>query len=78
MNVKWNGHLAACTTLGSHNWMFPLAFRFFGSETDNKWTWFMQPLHRVKKAICTDACKGLENAVKKVFLKRSKGNALGI
>jgi hypothetical protein len=72
MNGKWNGQLAACTALDGHNWMFPLAFGFFASETEDNWTWFMQQLHRAighlqHLAICTDACKGLENAVKKVF-----------
>jgi hypothetical protein len=72
MNGKWNGQLAACTALDGHNWMFPLAFGFFSSETEDNWTWFMQQLHRAighlqNLAICTDACKGLENAVKKVF-----------
>jgi hypothetical protein len=43
----------------------------------------MQQLHRAighlqNLAICTDACKGVENAVKKFFLKLSKGSALGI
>jgi transposase-like protein len=72
MNGKWNSQLAACTALDGHNWMFPLAFGFFSSETEDNWTWFMQQLHREighlqNLAICTDACKGLENAVKKVF-----------
>ena len=31
---KWNGQLAACTTLDAQNWMFPLAFGFFGTETE--------------------------------------------
>jgi hypothetical protein len=72
LNGKWNGQLAGCTALDGHNWMFPLAFGFFASETEDNWTWFMQQLHRAighlqNLAICTDACKGLENAVKKVF-----------
>ncbi|KAM3190865.1 hypothetical protein ACQJBY_068691 [Aegilops geniculata] len=69
---KWNGQLAACTTLDGQNWMFPLAFGFFGTETEENWVWFMQQLHKAigylqTLAICTDACKGLENAVKIVF-----------
>ncbi|XP_037473932.1 uncharacterized protein LOC119349951 [Triticum dicoccoides] len=69
---KWNGQLAACTALDGQNWMFPLAFGFFGTETEGNWIWFMQQLHRAighlqTLAICTDACKGLENAVKIVF-----------
>jgi hypothetical protein len=52
--------------------MFPVAFGFIESENGDNWSWFM---NQVKKAIgdppllavCTDACKGLENAVKTVF-----------
>ena len=49
-----------------------MAYGFIESENGDNWAWFM---NQVKKAIgdpqvlavCTDACKGLENAVKKVF-----------
>uniref|UniRef100_A0A8R7UNW4 SWIM-type domain-containing protein n=1 Tax=Triticum urartu TaxID=4572 RepID=A0A8R7UNW4_TRIUA len=52
--------------------MFPVAYGFIESENGDNLAWFM---NQVKKAIgdppvlavCTDACKGLENAVKKVF-----------
>jgi hypothetical protein len=52
--------------------MFPVAIGFIDSETDENWTWFMSQLNKAigpvsPLAICTDACKGLENAVKKVF-----------
>uniref|UniRef100_A0A453EDQ5 SWIM-type domain-containing protein n=1 Tax=Aegilops tauschii subsp. strangulata TaxID=200361 RepID=A0A453EDQ5_AEGTS len=72
LNGKWNGQLAIVTALDGHNWMFPVAYGFIESENGDNWAWFM---NQVKKAIgdppvlvvCTDACKGLENAVKKVF-----------
>lgn len=72
LNGKWNGQLAVVTALDGHNWMFPVAYGFIESESSDNWAWFM---NQVKKAIgdppvlavCTDACKGLENAVKKVF-----------
>nr|XP_020200936.2 uncharacterized protein LOC109786792 isoform X1 [Aegilops tauschii subsp. strangulata] len=72
LNGKWNGQLAVVTALDGHNWMFPVAYGFIESENGDNWAWFM---NQVKKAIgdppvlavCTDACKGLENAVKKVF-----------
>lgn len=72
LNGKWNGHLAAVTALDGHNWMFPVAFGFFDAETTENWTWFMSQLKKAIGnppilAICTDACKGLENAVKTVF-----------
>lgn len=72
LNGRWRGHLAACTTLDGHNWMYPVAIGFIDGETDENWTWFMSQLNRAlgpvpTLAICTDACKGLENAVKKVF-----------
>jgi transposase-like protein len=54
--------------------MYPLAFGFIASETEDNWTWFMIQLKKVigdppLLAVCTDACKGLENAVKRVFPK---------
>jgi hypothetical protein len=69
---KWNGQLAACNALDGHNWMFPVAVGMFQSETEASWTWFMIQLKRcigpvTPLAIHTDACKGLENAVRNVF-----------
>ncbi|CAO2043102.1 unnamed protein product [Urochloa humidicola] len=72
LNGEWNGHMPAALALDGHNWMFPLAFGLFDSETKDNWIWFMEQLGRAigdvpKLAVCTDACKGLEAAVKKVF-----------
>lgn len=72
LNGKWNGHLAAANALDGHNWMYPMAFGFFDAETTDNWTWFMEQLavcigHVEDLAICTDACKGLENIVERVF-----------
>src|SRR6266508_1384781 len=41
LNGKWNGHLASCTALDGHNWMFPVAIGFIDGETEDNWTWFM-------------------------------------
>jgi len=72
LNGRWCGHLAAATALDGHNWMYPVAFGFIDGETTDNWEWFMTQLHKAigdlpTLAICTDACKGLENAVKIVF-----------
>ena len=72
LNGRWNGHLPSATTLDGHNWMFPVAFEFFDGETTDNWTWFMQQLHKAignppHLAIISDACKGLENAIKTVY-----------
>jgi hypothetical protein len=69
---KWNGQLAACNALDGHNWMFPVAIVLFQSETKASWTWFMMQLKTCigpvsPLAVHTNACKGLENAVKTVF-----------
>jgi hypothetical protein len=69
---KWNGQLATCNALDGHNWMFPIAIGLFQSEIEASWTWFMMQLKRClgpasPLAVHTDACKGLENAVKVVF-----------
>lgn len=72
LNGQWNGHMPAANAIDGQNWMFPLAFDFFYSETKDNWTWFMQQLAQTigpmdNLAICTYACKGLEAAVKEVF-----------
>ena len=63
--------MPAAIALDGHNWMFPLAFGFFESETKENWIWFMELGKAIgvlpRLAICTDACKGLESAVKEVF-----------
>ncbi|WVZ87975.1 hypothetical protein U9M48_034546 [Paspalum notatum var. saurae] len=72
LNGRWNGHLPSATGIDGHNWIFPVAFGFFDSETIDNWTWFMQQLQKAignppYLAISSDACKGIENAVKQVF-----------
>jgi len=69
---KYNGQLAAATTIDGHNWMYPVAYGIFYKETKADWTWFLKQL---KRAIGTphgltihiDTCKGLEKAVHNVF-----------
>lgn len=75
LNGKWTGHLCAANALDAHNWMYPVAFGFIESESKDNWTWFMEQLAKCVGngpndpifAICTNACKGLEAAVKQVF-----------
>ncbi|CAL5065342.1 unnamed protein product [Urochloa decumbens] len=72
LNGRWNGHLASATAVDGHNWMYPVAYGFIASETEENWTWFMNQLKKAigdppRLVVCTDACKGLENAVKNVF-----------
>lgn len=72
LNGQWGGHMPAANAIDGHNWMFPIAFGLFDSETKENWTWFMQQLGNAlgpmrHLAVCTDACKGLESAVKAVF-----------
>jgi hypothetical protein len=60
LNGRWNGHLAAATTLAGHNWMYPVAFGFIESEITDNLTWFMMMLHRAigdmpTLAVCSEA-----------------------
>ena len=69
---KYNGQLAAATAVDGHNWMYPVAYGIFYKETKANWIWFMKQLKRAIGIPCgltihTDACKGLETAVHKVF-----------
>jgi hypothetical protein len=73
-NGMWNGHMPASLALDDHNWMFPLAFGLFDSETKDNLVWFMEQFRKAiglmeNLAICTDACKGLESVVRLVFPK---------
>ena len=36
LTSKWKGCLSSATTLDGHNWMFPVAFRLFETETEEK------------------------------------------
>jgi zinc finger SWIM domain-containing protein 3 len=52
--------------------MYPVAFGFFDTETQDNWTWFMENLRKAIRdplllVVSSDACKGLENAVKAMF-----------
>ena len=58
--------------MDGHNWMYPVAYIFIASKTQDNWTWFMQQLKKVigdppLLVICSDACNGLESAVNNVF-----------
>jgi hypothetical protein len=72
LNSRWNIHLPLVTSVDDHNWMYPIAFGFFESESKDSWTWFFQQLrkaigHPPVFVICSDSCKGLTLAVTNVF-----------
>jgi hypothetical protein len=48
LNGRWNGDLAAAVGVDGHNWMYPVAYGFIASVTQDNWTWSLQQL---KKAI---------------------------
>jgi len=69
---KWKGQLASSIGVDGHNWMFPVAYGVFGSETQENWGWFMSKLSMAIGSphglvISTDAGKGIDIAVTKVF-----------
>ena len=77
LNGRWNGHLPSATAVDGHNWMFPVAYGFFESETEDNWHWFLLQLRKAigdlpNLALCSDACKGLTNAMKDVFPEAEK------
>ena len=64
--------MAVAVAVDGHNLMYPVAYGFMVSETTDNWTWFMEQLKKVigdppLLGICSDVCKGLENAMKNVF-----------
>ena len=69
---KWKGQLAIARGVDGYSWLYPVAYAVFDSETSKNWDWFMNKLKSTigtpeGLVICTDACKGLETAVHKVF-----------
>jgi hypothetical protein len=55
--------MPVANAIDGHNWLFPIAFGFFDSETKENWIWFMEQLAKAlgpmdKLVVCTDACKG--------------------
>jgi hypothetical protein len=72
LNGRWNRHLASATGVDGHNWMYPISFGFFQSQTVDNWIWFMTQLKKVVGdmtllAICSDAQKGLMHVVNDVL-----------
>jgi hypothetical protein len=72
LNGKYRGQLVSATGVDGHNWLYHIAYAIFDSETEENWGWFLEQLQKVigdvpNLVICSDACKGLETAVGKVF-----------
>nr|AAK50592.1 putative transposon protein [Oryza sativa Japonica Group] len=69
---KWRGQLASAIGIDGHNWMFPVAYAVFGSETKENWEWFMVCLNKAIGSpeglvLSTDAGKGIDATVTRVF-----------
>lgn len=69
---KWRGQLASAIGVDGHNWMFPVAYGVFESESTENWAWFMDKLHMaigspVGLVLSTDAGKGIHTTVTRVF-----------
>ncbi|CAO2145752.1 unnamed protein product, partial [Urochloa humidicola] len=69
---KYRGQLACACAVDGHNWMYPVAFGVFDSETNDNWEWFMEKLKEAigtphGLAICTDAGSAVMYGVQRVF-----------
>jgi hypothetical protein len=72
LNSRWNEHLPSTTGVDEYNWMFPVDYGFFESESKDSWTWFLLQLLKAigeppLLAMHCDTSKGLIGAVKDVF-----------
>jgi hypothetical protein len=43
---RWKGQLAAAVGIDGNNWMLPVSYGVFGSETKENWEWYMKMLHK--------------------------------
>lgn len=69
---KWKGQLASATAVDGHNWMFPVCYGVFDSETTANWAWFFSRLQQAIGSppglvISTNAGKGIDSGVTQVF-----------
>jgi hypothetical protein len=69
---RFKGQIASATAVDGHNWMYPVCFGVFDSETNENWIWFMQLLRQaigspLGLAICTDAGQAVMTGVQEVF-----------
>jgi hypothetical protein len=51
---KLKGQLASATAIDGHNWMFPVCYGVFGSETTENLKWFF---NRLQQAIKISKCR---------------------
>ena len=69
---RWRGQLASASAVDGHNWLFPVAYGVFESESADNWQWFFEKLKvaigsPLGLVICTDAGKGIDKGVASVF-----------
>ncbi|XP_066320643.1 uncharacterized protein [Miscanthus floridulus] len=69
---RWRGQLASALAVDGHNWLFPVAYGVFESESTDNWQWFFEKLKvaigsPLGLVICTDAGKGIDKGVASVF-----------
>lgn len=69
---KFRGQLATACAIDGLNWMFPVVYGVIESESTEGWEWFMERLKEAIRippnlAICTDAGKGICEAVSNIF-----------
>ncbi|WVZ87823.1 hypothetical protein U9M48_034399 [Paspalum notatum var. saurae] len=74
---RFKGQLATASAVDGHNWLFPVCFGVFDSETNENWIWFMNQVRQAigcprGLAIHTDAGQAVMKGVGEVFPEAEK------
>jgi len=74
---RFKGQLATASAVDGHNWLYPVCFGVFDSETNDNWIWFMNQVRQAigcprGLAIHSDAGQAVMSGIDEVFPEAEK------